>query len=403
MARPRALPLVLIVLASIAAAAAPRAAAQGIIKEPAGAEDVTVVDTSVKDGGYQPGQEVEGYLHIKALASKKGAHLEDAAASIVSQNANAASALTSAVGKPASNDPIAAQNVLWTRNLYPYLGYYNGPVLAGPIKVYLVYYGNWTANQKKIIEAFVGALGKTNCYPKGQNSVQGWWDITAHYYFDALRERVSSDVVLGKTAFDSGSRLPAGLPFNSLTPTDIQHILARALRAGNLGLADPGGAYFVLTSPDVYVEQFCANLCSYHTHAHFGLAGGVRLAYAFIGNPASQCPNYCSYQYYDASWQGPNNDLGADAVVDQLAHTLTEIATNPFQGAHSPAGWVVAGSAIENADLCEYDYGTTRGNSPHEYNMVGPNGMNFMVQRNFNRRNNSCVMMDRTPTSNLCA
>ena len=124
-----------------------------------------------------------------------------------------------------------------------------------------------------------------------------------------------------------------------------------ALTSGRLP-ADANGQYFVLTSADVSeTSGFCVYYCAWH-----GWAGPVsfpnvdKLITSFVGNP-QQCPYACTAQ---PQLPTPNNNVGADGMVNSIAHELSESATDPFND-----GWInnPNGDYSENGDLCVWMFG----------------------------------------------
>ncbi|CAI5465549.1 unnamed protein product [Closterium sp. Yama58-4] len=91
----------------------------------------------------------------------------------------------------------------------------------------------------------------------------------------------------------------------------------------------------------------------------------------------------------------PNGKPGIDATVSTIAHEVAEAATDP----DAEYGWFDA-AGEENADKCSYEVGATkkgrdnRGNT-YEYNLVGMNGMRFLIQQNWDRLKNKCVSQRR--------
>ena len=106
---------------------------------------------------------------------------------------------------------------------------------------------------------------------------------------------------------------------------------------------DPDGVYVVLGGAEVTATSgFCSSYCGWHTSS-----GGLR--FAFVGD-ATQCPFACAWQSTASphwpSWQ-------ADAMVNILAHELTEAATDPdFTGYFFNNG-------NENADQCAWKFAPT--------------------------------------------
>ncbi|CAI5518153.1 unnamed protein product, partial [Closterium sp. Naga37s-1] len=87
----------------------------------------------------------------------------------------------------------------------------------------------------------------------------------------------------------------------------------------------------------------------------------------------------------------PNGKPWLDAMVSTIAHEIAEAATDP----NASSGWFDA-NGEENADKCSYDYGETQTaqnvyGDDAEYNLVGLNGMKFMVQQNWDVATDSCV------------
>ncbi|CAI5537000.1 unnamed protein product [Closterium sp. Naga37s-1] len=92
----------------------------------------------------------------------------------------------------------------------------------------------------------------------------------------------------------------------------------------------------------------------------------------------------------------PNGKPWLDAMVSTIAHEIAEAATDP----NASSGWFDA-NGEENADKCSYEYGETQTaqnvyGDDAEYNLVGLNGMKFMVQQNWDVATDS-------PSHHLCS
>ncbi|CAI5459436.1 unnamed protein product [Closterium sp. Yama58-4] len=250
-----------------------------------------------------------------------------------------------------------------------------GPILANP-KVYLIYYGNWPEGSgQDVIENFINSLGGDTGNqgdPTGENSVRNWWDISTNYYQnndDGTQTFVSPDITLGGTVTDDGSNgwqsIDLGTIVNTHAGTDLP--------------IDTDGIYLVLTSSDVQVDGFCDSFCGFHTQTT--LDSGENVAVGFIGSH----DNCCTYS--DVS---PNGMPGIDSMISTIGHEIAEAATDPDVS----SGWMAA-DGEENADMCAWQYGDvsqdTDGNgNTYDYNMVGNDGMRFMVEANFDLITNSC-------------
>ena len=80
--------------------------------------------------------------------------------------------------------------------------YRGGRVITGSneppaVQVYLLYYGNWTAEQRSILESFVNSLSAS------EGTLASWWNISAPYYQlsgDGTASFVPSQVSWGEEA-----------------------------------------------------------------------------------------------------------------------------------------------------------------------------------------------------------
>jgi hypothetical protein len=93
------------------------------------------------------------------------------------------------------------------------------------------------------------------------------------------------------------------------------------------------------------------------------------------------CPTACSTQT-----ASPNGNLGADAIVNVIAHESAEAVSDPTLNA-----WYDA-KGNENADKCAWHFGSvsTLPNGA-KYNIV-VNGMKYLIQQNWNLSSQSCAM-----------
>ncbi|RUS25439.1 hypothetical protein BC938DRAFT_472175, partial [Jimgerdemannia flammicorona] len=147
-------------------------------------------------------------------------------------------------------------------------------------------------------------------------------------YRDDTGARVSGPLQLYGTAYDFYS---AG---DNLTYADHNEIVTSQILQGNFPL-DPTGLYLVLLSADVKSQDFCTSICGYHSYAPIA---GQKVVIAVIMDGMS-----C------------DSSPGIDAMINVLAHELTEALSDPFLDA-----WVThttSGSIVENADKCNLLFG----------------------------------------------
>ncbi|KAL5212222.1 hypothetical protein ABZP36_023069 [Zizania latifolia] len=272
------------------------------------------------------------------------------------------------------------------------LQYHMGPVLAADITVHPIWYGQWPAEQKRTIRAFLRSLSPSDSEEGGipSPSVAAWWR-TVRLYTDQTSANVSAVVKLGQEKSDA--RMSRG---EKLSRLDIQSVVRDAVTARTRPLpVDSSGVYLVLTSPEVLVENFCGQVCGFH-YFTFPSVVGYTLPYAWVGNSARRCPEVCAYPFAIPSYVAgrkpespPNSDVGVDGMVSVIAHELAELASNPLANA-----WYAGEDPsfpTEIADLCEGIYGTggggaytgqllTDGRSGASYNVNGVGGRKFLVQ-----------------------
>ncbi|GAA0171130.1 hypothetical protein LIER_41087 [Lithospermum erythrorhizon] len=161
------------------------------------------------------------------------------------------------------------------------LKYHMGPVLTENITIYPIWYGKWTNSQKRIIRDFLSSISAVNPKPP---SVSGWWK-TVQLYTDQTGSNISRTVRLGvekNDRFYSESK--------KLTRLTVQKVIKNAVnsRSKPLPVNPKTGVYLLLTSDDVYVQDFCQGACGFH-YFTFPSIVGYTLPYAWI---AQTMPNY---------------------------------------------------------------------------------------------------------------
>ncbi|KAJ8618353.1 hypothetical protein MRB53_014539 [Persea americana] len=269
-----------------------------------------------------------------------------------------------------------------------HLRYHMGPVLSSPINVYLIWYGKWAPTHQSLIRDFLLSISATPS--TASPSVAEWW-ATVTLYTDQTGANISRSVLLAgefsDTSYSSG---------RSLTRLSIQHVIAAATRRGHLPIDHRNGAYLVLTSPDVTVQDFCRAVCGFH-YFTFPSVAGYTLPYAWVGNSGKQCPEVCAYPFAVPTYMGgggpqpltpPNGDVGVDGMISVIGHELAELASNPLVNAWYAGEDPTAPTEI--ADLCEGLYGSGGGGGyigqvmsdgvGRKYNLNGRKGRRFLVQ-----------------------
>src|SRR5262249_22251573 len=121
-------------------------------------------------------------------------------------------------------------------------------------------------------------------------------------------------------------------------------VVRKAIDDGRLP-EDENGVYFVLTSADVKVIDFCTGSYAYHDYGRS--TSGKTLLYAVASDPTTQCPDWALEQ------PTPNDSIAADTMADDITHELSESVTDPEEDA-----WYDR-RGDEIADKCLGHFGTT--------------------------------------------
>lgn len=198
--------------------------------------------------------------------------------------------------------------------------YHKGPLLSGKISINLIWYGAFKPSQRAIISDFITSLSS----PKitAQPSVATWWKATDKYY-QLVKNSPKLILTLGAQILDENDSLG-----KSLT-TD--HILKLASKG-----APNNAINVVLTASDVTMEGFCSSRCGSHGSS-VSKSKTNKFAYVWVGNSETQCPGQCAWPFHQPIYGpqspplvAPNNDVGLDGMVINVASLLAGTVTNPF-------------------------------------------------------------------------
>ncbi len=246
------------------------------------------------------------------------------------------------------------------------INYHGGAVMGATTatipKIYIIWYGDWasTDSSVQLITFWAQHIGGS-AYFKINTS-----------YTNAAGKAILNAVKPPSTQFVLD-------PFSqgvNLSDSSILNIVAQAINSHQYPL-DPNGIYFVLTSSSVTeTSGFCTSYCGWHTS---GLVNNVRVKYAFIGDPSTQCPTSCiSFENQATS---PNGVINADGMISVIAHELEEAVTDPNLNA-----WWNTQTGEENADQCAWTFGPEfTASNGSKYNMI-ISGKKFLIQQNWVNR-----------------
>ncbi|KAI3664933.1 hypothetical protein L6452_43546 [Arctium lappa] len=240
------------------------------------------------------------------------------------------------------------------------LQYHMGPILTSPIKIYIIWYGNWNPNHQSTIKDFIYSLSSSS---SASPSAFEWWQ-TVRLYTDQTGSNITESISLSGEFIDS--RYSHG---KFLTRLSIQSVIK--------------------TSLNTMYRPLPLNYNNV----------GVTLPYAWVGDSGTQCPGVCAYPFAWPKYSGtpsgnkdimgaPNGDPGTEGMISVIAHELAEVSTNPFVNA-----WYAGNDPSapdEVADLCVGVYGSGAGGGfvghvykdkmGNGYNLNGVKGRRFLVQ-----------------------
>nr|GEY37627.1 hypothetical protein [Tanacetum cinerariifolium] len=252
-------------------------------------------------------------------------------------------------------------------------------------------------SQKTIISDFITSLSTKS---EHQPSVATWWKTTEKYHnkLSKSSKRASLSTRLGQQVFDTKYSLG-----KSLSDTHLAKLASKG--------ASPNAVNIVLTANDVAVTGFCSSRCGTHRSGaaksvtDSGKVNKYKYVYIWVGNSETQCPGECAWPFHQPIYgpQGaplvaPNNDVGLDGMVINLASLLAGTVTNPFGNGYYQGD---AGAPLEAASACPGVYGkgaypgypgnllveSTTGAS---YNAHGANGRKYLVPAMYDPSTSTC-------------
>jgi len=272
--------------------------------------------------------------------------------------------------------------------------YHNGPLLSGELSINLIWYGKFTPTQRAIISDFIDSL--SSAQHETQPSVAAWWSFIDRYYPLAnLKKPKSLTASRGKQVIDETYSLG-----KSLTTK-----LVEALASG--GPQQPNAINVVLTAADVLVEGFCTSRCG--THGSSQVSNKSRYTYIWVGNSETQCPGQCAWPFHQPIYGpqspalvAPNNDVGLDGMIINIASLLAGTVTNPFGNGYFQGP---KEAPLEAASACSGVYGKgaypgypgellVDPKSGASYNAHGINGREYLLPALYDPTTASCSTLN---------
>lgn len=273
--------------------------------------------------------------------------------------------------------------------------YHNGrPLLSSELSINLIWYGKFTPVQRTIISDFVDSLASAR--PETQPSVATWWSSIGRYYPLVNPKKPNSlTASRGNEVIDETYSLG-----KSLTTKQVEALASS-------GPQQPNAINVVLTAADVVVEGFCTSSCG--THGSMPVSkmnhNKSRYTYIWVGNSETQCPGQCAWPFHQPIYGpqspplvAPNNDVGLDGMVINMASLLAGTVTNPFGNGYFQGP---KEAPLEAASACAGVYGKgaypgypgellVDPKSGASYNAYGINGREYLLPALYDPTTTTC-------------
>eukprot|EP00250_Pteridium_aquilinum_P007052 c16849_g1_i1 orf=26-1006(+) len=216
------------------------------------------------------------------------------------------------------------------------LSFHGGPLLHGPLSLHILWYGSFSPSQQSILTDFLSSFHQPPTPSLSSSpSIPLWWNPISLYSTppSLSSSSTSPSLLLGLQATITPS-LSLGF---SLNRTSFPLLLQQSLSSGSLPTSS-SSIYLILTSQDVLVENLCTSSCGFHAFMEMKKGKGKqRMPYIWAGNAAQQCPGECAWPFAQPVFGpqvpplvGPNEDVGMDGMVINIATLLAGTVTNPF-------------------------------------------------------------------------
>lgn len=234
-----------------------------------------------------------------------------------------------------------------------------------PIRLYFVWYGNWTESHKALLRTAAKSLTPSETIKQWPN-LSNLWKIEREFYQELVgegRKYVGNHVTIGGEAEDNYS---SGNSIN--TNTDVAIILSRHV-GSDLPTDLEQGVYFLFTSGDVDLQGY--DSCSFHDYTciHNNTCTEFTQNMIFIFVPlfseANGLLHKCQiFQHanetYGMPGPPPNKDISPDGVVDAFVnsflHQLFRTVVDPYWFG-APAWYHNTTENTETSNLCAYSFG----------------------------------------------
>ncbi|CAN7052173.1 unnamed protein product [Brassica oleracea var. botrytis] len=209
----------------------------------------------------------------------------------------------------------------------------------GTLDLSLLWYGQFTRVQKERVQDFIESLNfdsKEGLDPK----VSAWWKLVESYqeryevkeiYRQKSKRTVAPRIKVKIVRSFVDEKMKYG---KELTIENGEKLVDTAIE--NMSKVVP----VVLLSAQVRSHGlgFCNKTCQRYALTRNGIIRGKEKPqpYVMVSDPEVQCPGECAWPFHISNegphgmtYQPPSGEIGADALVIQLATGLADVATNP--------------------------------------------------------------------------
>eukprot|EP00884_Botryococcus_braunii_P019678 jgi/Botrbrau1/6394/Bobra.49_1s0012.1 len=221
--------------------------------------------------------------------------------------------------------------------------FHNGAVITN-FRFYYVWYGIWPVGNKSPSDSTTVKILEDLALNLFQSC---WWGTTATY-----TDRNRTPVTL-RPSFAGSVFVNSISPcFQGKTMTSAKvYSVTSCLINNKLVAPSSSTMYLMLGSRDIYYAGFCQTWCGWHYFTSYNPPGHL---VGYVGSVSPNCTR-CGAQS-----PSPNNNIEADRMANIIVHELTETATDPYVDAWYQTG----GKGYENADICAWQYGSTKPTPP---------------------------------------
>jgi hypothetical protein len=241
-----------------------------------------------------------------------------------------------------------------------------GVMTSGPVKVYTMFYGSFSAEDRDFLNNFVSYM-----------SEHPWFNSATSSVHNSDGECASDTVVLQDTAYHNIGGYVA------VTSVSVVWDIISAFITAQGWPLDQEAVYALHIGLDV-MYSIDSSSCGWHTAAR-GYGGEVYPFALLHNHPLSSCTVQDTFPY----------DAPISVFAQSLASILFHEIIEEMSDTDLDNGLFQRVDPAENADVCAWCFSTDEvlfASNDAAYNVeIGPSSTKYLIQMNYDFRNNSCV------------